>query len=80
MDCPAITMAPLVPADVRPATGQLRDWHVLWEVEAWHDSPQTMTPPRDPYLLRYIGGSLWAVLAEWDLTELERAVMRDLSR
>ena len=30
---------------------------------------------RDPYLLRRINENLFVVLASWDLTELERAVM-----
>lgn len=29
------------------------------------------------YLLRHIAGDLYAVLAQWDLTELERAVMAE---
>lgn len=69
---------PAVPADARPATGQLRDWFILWEVEEWADKPFTAEPPRDPFLLKHIGGQLYAVLAEWDLTELERAVMGSL--
>jgi hypothetical protein len=32
-------------------------------------------PDRDPYLLRHVGGALYAVLAAWDLTDLERAIM-----
>lgn len=67
---------PMVPADVRPKTGQLRDWFTLWEVEKWSDSRIGAPPPRDPFLLRHVGGTLYAVLAEWNLTELERAVMR----
>jgi hypothetical protein len=39
-------------------------------VEAWNE-----IPARDPALLRHIRGDLWAVLAVWDLTELERAVL-----
>lgn len=73
-------LIPMVPADVRPATGQLKDWHILWEVEAWSDKSLTGQPPRDPFLIKHIGGSLWAVLAEWDLTELERAVMTQVVR
>ncbi|TWT34974.1 hypothetical protein KOR42_53530 [Thalassoglobus neptunius] len=42
------------------------------------DFPQTMTPPGDPYLLKKISGEFYAVLAEWDLTELEKAVMAEL--
>lgn len=68
---------PMVPADVRPKHGQLKDWFILWEVEQWSDRP-IIDPPYDPYLLKHIGGTLYAVLAEWDLTEIERAVMREI--
>jgi hypothetical protein len=34
-----------------------------------------MVAPRDPALLRHVRGDLWAVLATWDLTELERLVL-----
>ena len=77
------TRVPMVPAEVK---GQLRSqrrslkwstYHILWEVERWYDR-DPIEPPVDPYLLRHCGGSLYAVLAEWDLTELERSVMRQL--
>lgn len=71
-------LVPHVPADVRPRTGQLRDWFVLWEVEEWFDRPQRMTAPTDPLLLEHIDGELYAVLAEWDLTDVERAIMEQL--
>jgi len=67
-------LVPLVPAEVRPQ-GQLKDYFVLWEVEQWSDSPIRATPDRDPYLLRHIWGDLYEVVAEWELTELERQVM-----
>lgn len=66
---------PLVPADVRPNTGSEDDWYILWEVEQWK-SRNEVIPDRDPYLLKHLGGSLYAVLAEWDLTDLERSVMK----
>lgn len=66
---------PMVPADVRPETGQLRQWHILWEVDAWHDKP-IIDPPRDPYLLEHVAGDVFAVIAEWDLTPLEQAAMQ----
>lgn len=66
---------PLLPAECRPATGQLRDWFILWEVERWYASSNQVQPDRDPMLLEHVAGQLYAVLAEWDLTELERAVM-----
>jgi hypothetical protein len=31
--------------------------------------------PVDPALLRHIRGDLWAVLAVWNLTDLERYVL-----
>lgn len=68
------SLVPMVPADVRPK-GNLRDFFVLWEVEQWADLPISSVPDRDPYLLRHIMGELYAVVAEWDLTDLERAIM-----
>jgi hypothetical protein len=64
------TIMPLIPPRYRPKWRRLRHCHLLWEVESWRP-----VPPRDPALLRHIGGDLWAVLAEWDLTELERHVL-----
>lgn len=61
---------PLIPPRHRPRRYRLSRCHILWEVETW--SP---VPARDPALLRHIRGDLWAVLAAWDLTEIERAVL-----
>jgi hypothetical protein len=66
----ASTVVPLVPPRFRPRRPRLARCHVLWEVEEW--SP---VPPVDPALLRHIRGDLWAVLATWDLSPLERAVL-----
>jgi hypothetical protein len=65
----ASAVVPLIPPGIRPRHG-LRRLHLLWEVESW--SPE---PPRDPALIRHVRGDLWAVLAVWDLTELERLVL-----
>lgn len=72
----AYALVPMVPADVRPSTGQLREWFVLWEVDNWSTRPFTAQPPRDPFLLAHVNGPFYCILAEWDLTEVERAVMR----
>lgn len=69
------TLIPMVPADIRPKHGQLRNLHILWEVEQWSDKPVRSRAPSDPMLLKHIGGALYAVLAEWDLTPLERAIL-----
>lgn len=71
-------MVPTIPPSIRPASN-LDQYHILWEAE-WQ-----ATPPRDPLLLRKLNGNLYVVLAVWDLTELERAVLgavrlRDQSR
>lgn len=61
-------IVPLVPPALRPARAQHR-YFVLFEAE-W-----SLTPPKDPALIRYLVGDLWVVLATWDLTELERAAI-----
>lgn len=59
---------PLIPVHLRPKRG-LQNYHILWEAE-W-----TQRYPVDPYLLRRFGGDAWLVVAAWDLTDVERAVM-----
>jgi len=59
---------PIIPVHLRPKRG-LQNYHILWEAE-W-----TKRYPVDPYLLRRFGGDAWLVVAAWDLTEVERAVM-----
>lgn len=59
---------PLIPVHLRPQRG-LQNYHILWEAE-W-----SKRYPVDPYLLRRFGGDAWLVVAAWDLTDVERAVM-----
>lgn len=63
-------VVPNVPPRLRPRAG-LGNFHILFEAE-WDIDPE---PPVDPALLRHISGDLYAVVAVWDLTELERAVL-----
>jgi hypothetical protein len=63
----AAAITPIVPPPLRPAA-HLRNYHVLFEAD-WK------APPVDPALLRHIGGDLYAVLAVWDLTPVERLVL-----
>lgn len=72
-------LVPAVPADIRPKTGPLEGWFILWEVDHWSESSMTAQPPTDPYLLEHIGGDLYAVVAQWDLSEIERAIMAELA-
>jgi len=71
---------PMIPPDKIPAHGQRREWHILWEVEAWADRSKTGRAPVDPFLLKHLGGALYAVLASWDLTPLEQAIMNGALR
>lgn len=62
-------MVPIVPIHQRPKRG-LANYATLYEAE-W-----SKVVPKDPMLLRRIGqADLWVVLAAWDLTEIERAVL-----
>jgi hypothetical protein len=72
------SLVPDIPADVRPQTGQKKDWYILWEVDEWSDT-SFLPAPRDPILLRHIRGELYSVLAEWELTEVERAILEGLA-
>jgi hypothetical protein len=63
-------VVPIIPPNLRPRARRLHLFHILWEVEKWD-----RTPPVDPALLRHIRGDLWSVVASWDLTPLERAVL-----
>ncbi len=60
-------LVPLIPVYLRPRKN-LADYHILWEAD-W------TAVPVDPMLLRKIGGDAWLVVAAWDLTEAERAVL-----
>jgi len=58
---------PLIPVHLRPRKA-IDKYHVLWEAD-WNQYPV------DPYLLRRFGADAWLVVAAWDLTPVERAVM-----
>lgn len=71
------SLVPMVPPQALEEAGrpQLKKCFTLWEVEHWADTKIASKSDLDPYLLKHIGGDLYAVLAAWELTELERAVM-----
>jgi hypothetical protein len=67
------TLIPIIPVSVlAPIQNTLKNYHILWEVEEWK---RTM-PPRDPILVKIINQNIALVLATWNLTELERAVIQ----
>lgn len=63
------TTVPHVPANIRP-TFHLRNYHILFEVEKW-----TVEMPVDPFLLKHVTGDTYAVIAEWELTDLEASIL-----
>jgi hypothetical protein len=62
---------PHMPPDVRPKFN-LSNYHILFEVKEWQ------TYPVDPFLMRRIHGHLYIIHAEWELTELEAALLSGL--
>lgn len=66
------TGVPIIPAEFLPES-KLENYYILWEVKDW---VETIPPKGDPYLLKRISSNLFSVLAEWDVTEIERAVLR----
>lgn len=64
---------PVIPAIilVEQVRHLLRNYHILWEVEEWKP-----VPPRDPILVKQLTPNLFGVLAHWNLTKIERAIIR----
>lgn len=70
---------PIVPLATREKAGlavnaNMRSYAVLWEADDWRWM-RDPAPTRDPALLRHVAGDIYAVLATWDLTEIERLVL-----
>jgi len=64
------TLVPIVPPLLRPKFDLANYW-TLFEVTSWKPEPAV-----DPMLLKPLGGALYAVLATWELSAIERAVLR----
>ncbi len=71
MDKVVKTKVPIVPAHLLP-NGKLENYYILWEAREWAALP----PKKDPFLLRRLSTNLFVVLAEWELTAIEQAVIR----
>lgn len=66
---PYKAIVPIIPVHLRPKKN-LDLYHILWEAD-WRP-----VVPIDPLLIKRLGkGDLWLVVAAWDLTEVERAVL-----
>ena len=63
---------PIIPAKLlHLVKSKLSNYSILWEVDHWKPEP-----PKDPMLLRQLTPNLFGVLAVWNLTPLEKAVIR----
>lgn len=65
------TNVPMIPAHLMPE-GKLDNYYILFEVDEWNP----IAAVDDPYLLRRINANTFIVLAEWDVTPVEKIVMR----
>lgn len=65
------TNVPFVPAHIA-VPGKLENYYILFEVMQWKATASV----KDPYLLQRLNDNTFIVLAEWDLTEVEKVVMR----
>jgi hypothetical protein len=67
------TLVPIIPAKilVNEVKVLLRNFHILWEVDEWKP-----IPPKDPILLKQLTPNLFGVLATWNLSKLEQAIIR----
>lgn len=70
----ASSRVPKIPLEHIPEGKPLSKFYILWEVEKWEQAHID----RDPYLLRYLGGPFYAVVAEWDLTDLEVSIQKHM--
>jgi len=71
----AIATVPPIPPQFRP-NAHARNFHILFDA-TWRQPTRSRRSraPRDPALLKQLSGDLYAVLAVWDLTEVERAAL-----
>lgn len=71
------SLVPVIPAHLVPE-GSLDNYYILFEVKDWSEPKKASYAKGDPYLLKRINNNAFAVLAEWDVTDLEVAVLRGL--
>ncbi len=65
---------PIIPPALRPKQPQA--YHILWEVDEWTAGRTVPEHSLDPLLLKHLGSWFFVIVAEWDLTDVERQVYR----
>lgn len=69
-----LATVPPVPPAYRPKAHP-RNYHILFEAEWRTKRSRRSRSSSDPALLKRLGGDLYAVLAVWDLTDVEKAAL-----
>lgn len=72
------TLVPPIPFHLRP-NGDAEKYFILWEVEHWEEWHPS-TAPGDPLLLERIAHPIYLVVAQWDLSELEKRILESFRR
>jgi len=72
------TTVPAIPFHLRP-NGDAEKYFILWEVDEWKEWQQTRAPG-DPLLLERIAHPIYVVVAQWDLSELEKRILESFRR
>ena|ERR1700722_18308507 len=67
-ELPVKALVPSIPPHLRPKDA-LEEYYILWEAE-W-----SAAAPEDPLLLKHVAGYIYTIVAQWDLTPIERSVL-----
>ncbi len=67
---------PLIPPKLLPNRGTLANYYVLWEVKTWERPEEVRTVPRDPILMKRLSPNVFVVMADWEVSDVEAAVIR----
>jgi hypothetical protein len=73
------TAIPLVPAILMPK-GELDNYYILFEVNQWQEVINRRNVGKDPLLLKRLSENMFVILATWDVSPLEQAVLEGLGR
>jgi hypothetical protein len=71
------TAIPLIPAILMPR-GALSNYYILFEVTNWEEAIDRRKIGNDPFLLRRISENMFVILASWDVSPIEQAVLEGI--
>lgn len=68
---------PIIPGELMPE-GKLKNYYILFEVGQWEEDLSRRRIGDDPLLLRRLSENMFVVLASWDVSPLEKAILEGL--